>query len=84
MEGWILHSAFLKIFSLLIKSFFLPSYEGWGRGGVIDIWPVKPFETVPVIKGYTNKMYELNWGFRAHGRLQYILELSWLWFMQKR
>ena len=23
---------------------------------VINIWPVKPFETVPVIKGYTNKV----------------------------
>ena len=25
-------------------------------GGVINIWPVKPFETVIVIKGYTNNM----------------------------
>jgi hypothetical protein len=23
------------------------------RGGIINIWPVKPFETVPVIQGYT-------------------------------
>ena len=25
-------------------------------GGVLKIWHVKLFETVPVIKGYTNKM----------------------------
>ena len=31
-------------------SFFLPS-GGLGSGGVIHTWPVKPFETVPVIKG---------------------------------
>ena len=29
------------------------------KGGVTNIWPVKPFETVMVIKGYTNKI-ELN------------------------
>ena len=27
--------------------------------GVVNIWPVNPFETVMVIKGYTNK-FELN------------------------
>ena len=37
-------------------SFFLPS---GGQGGVINKWPVEPFETVPVIKGDTNKV-ELN------------------------
>ncbi|KAK0138977.1 Protein FAM122A [Merluccius polli] len=26
-------------------------------GGVVNVWPVSPFETVTVIKGYTNKMY---------------------------
>ena len=34
----------------------------WGLGvrvGVINTWPVKLFETVMVIKGYTNKI-ELN------------------------
>ena len=24
-----------------------------GQGGVINIWPVETFETLPVIKGYT-------------------------------
>ena len=28
---------------------------GSGGGGVINIWLVKPFEAVTVIKGYTNK-----------------------------
>ena len=27
----------------------------WVKGGVINIWPVKPLEIVMVIKGYTNK-----------------------------
>ena len=31
----------------------------WVKGGVTNIWPVKPFETVMVIKGYINKI-ELN------------------------
>ena len=49
------HSVFLlKVFSLLIR-FLLPS-GGLGLGGVKDIWPVKPFETVAVIKGYTTKI----------------------------
>ena len=34
-------------------SFFLPS-GGLGSGGVLNIWPVRPFETVSVITGYTN------------------------------
>ena len=35
-------------------------FGGLGQGGgVIDIWPVKPFETVMVMKGYTNTI-ELN------------------------
>ena len=29
---------------------------GMGKGVVINIWPVKPFEAVMVIKGYTNKI----------------------------
>ena len=42
----------LKISSLLIKEeeFFLALWGARVRGGVISIWPVKPFETVPVIK----------------------------------
>ena len=36
--------------------FFLALVGAWVKGGVINIWPVKPFETVMVIKGYTNKM----------------------------
>ena len=28
----------------------------YSQGGVINIWPVKPFEAVPVIKGYTNNI----------------------------
>ena len=37
-----------------VGSSFLP-YDGLGSGGgVINTRPVKPFETGPVIKGYTN------------------------------
>ena len=36
-----------------------PIALAWVKGAVIDIWPVKPFETVMVITGYTNKI-ELN------------------------
>ena len=36
-------------------SFFLP-LRGLGLGGVVNVWPVKPFETVTLIKGCTNKM----------------------------
>ena len=43
--------------SSLLREFFL---EGLGQGGVTNILPVKPFETVMVIKGYTNKI-ELNY-----------------------
>ena len=45
---------------------FLPlGWLGLGGGGVIMItwpiiWPVKPFETVPVMKGYTNDI-DLTW-----------------------
>jgi hypothetical protein len=38
-----------------IYLFFLPS-GGLESEEVINIWPVKPFETAPVIKGYTNKI----------------------------
>ena len=43
------------------NSSFLPS-GGLvsGGGGVINIWPVKPFETVSVIKCYKNEI-ELNY-----------------------
>ena len=34
-----------------LREFFLAL---WGEGAVVNIWPVKPFETVPVIKVYTN------------------------------
>ena len=33
----------------------------WVKRGVMNIWPVKPFETLMVIKGYTielNSIYE--------------------------
>ena len=54
-------SAFLlKIYSLLIKGVIYWPFESYCQGGAINIWPVEPFETVPVIKGYTNKI-ELNW-----------------------
>ena len=32
---------------------------------VIDIWPVKPFETVIVIKGYTNKEKCIEFNFKT-------------------
>ena len=41
------------------REFFLARVGAWEKGGVKNIWPVKPFETVMVIKGYTNKI-ELN------------------------
>ena len=41
------------------REFFLARVGAWVKGGVTNIWPVKPFETVMVIKGYTNKI-ELN------------------------
>jgi len=41
------------------REFFLALVEAWVKGGVIHSLPVKPFETVMVIKGYTNKI-ELN------------------------
>ena len=50
LEGWIPHSVFLlKISSFLIKGVFSCPFGDLGREGVINIWPVKPFETVPVI-----------------------------------
>ena len=54
------HTFLPKISSLLIKGVFSCPCGGLGQGVFINIWPVKPFETVIVIKGYTNKI-ELNW-----------------------
>jgi hypothetical protein len=55
----------LKISSLLIsREFFLALVGAWVKGGVKNMWPVKPFETVMVIKGYTNKI-EFNCIFFA-------------------
>ena len=48
------------IFNNPFREFFLALFGGLGQGGVINILPVKPFETVMVIKGYTNKI-EFNW-----------------------
>ena len=54
LEGGIPLTAFLlNISSLLIKRFSFAS-GGLGLGGVIDIWPVRPYETVIGIKGYTD------------------------------
>ena len=40
---------------MLISREFLLALVGDGvKGGVINIWPVKPFETVMVIKDYAN------------------------------
>jgi hypothetical protein len=44
---------------LISREFFLANVGAWVKGGAMNIWPVKPFETVMVIKGYTNKI-ELN------------------------
>ena len=44
-----------KVSSWLIKGVFSCSFWGLGSGGVISVLPVKPFETVMVIKDYTNK-----------------------------
>ena len=38
---------------LILRDFFLALW-GVRVRGVINIWRVKPFETVPVIKGYIN------------------------------
>ena len=35
--------------------------EGLGLGGSRLFWPVKPFETLPVIKGYTNPIYLISY-----------------------
>ena len=45
----------LTSFFLLIKGLFYFPLGGPGLGGVINIWPAKPFETATVIKVYTNK-----------------------------
>ena len=62
LEEEIPYYAFLlKISSLLFsREFSLALVGAWVKGGVVNIWPDKPFETVMVIKGYTNKI-ELNW-----------------------
>ena len=44
---------------LRIKDVFPCPFRGLGQGVVINIWPVKPFETVMLIKCYTNTI-ELN------------------------
>ena len=44
------------IVPLLSSCSSLALVGAWVKGGVINIWPVKPFETVMVIMGYTNKM----------------------------
>ena len=46
----------LDFFLADLREFFLALVGAEVKGGVIDIWPVKPFETVIVIKGNTNKM----------------------------
>ena len=43
----------------VLREFFLALVGAWVKGGVINIWPVKPFETLMVIKGYTNKIEDL-------------------------
>ena len=49
------HSVFLpKISSLLIKGVFLACMVGLVHRGVINTVPVKPFETVMMIRGYIN------------------------------
>ena len=59
---------FFKISSLL---FFLALVRAWVKGGVITIWPVKPFENVMMIKGYKNKIeYAIGQGRRRLGVLQ--------------
>ena len=35
----------------VLREFFLALVGAWVKGGVINIWPVKPFEAVMVIKG---------------------------------
>ena len=44
---------------LISREFFLALVGAWVKGDVLYIWPVKPFEIVTVIKGYTNTI-ELN------------------------
>ena len=44
----------IPISSLLIKGVFPHPLGGVGSGGVINTQPVKPLETGPVIKDYTN------------------------------
>ena len=54
--------ALTMISSLLIEGVFTCPCGGLGQGGVINTWPVEPFETVLVNKGYTNKIeLKLNW-----------------------
>ena len=57
LAGGIPHSSFLlKISSLLIKGVSCPC-GGLGQEYVINSWPVKPFETLKVIKG----LYKYKW-----------------------
>ena len=38
-----------------LRDFLLALLGAWVKGGVINTWPVKHFETVMVIKGYPKK-----------------------------
>ena len=41
----------------------------WGQGGVINIWPVNPFESLMVIKGCTNQAESNQIEFRVSAEL---------------
>ena len=49
----------MRFFLTNFKGVFFALVGAWVKGGVINIWPLKPFETVMVIKSYTNTI-ELN------------------------
>ena len=52
---------------------------------VINIWPVKPFETVMVIKGYTNKIeLKLNWKLKRVNHFVKTLFSKLIFFLPKR
>ena len=42
--------------NLNLEGVFSIRLGGLAQRGVTNIWPVKPFETAMVIKGYTNKI----------------------------
>ena len=69
MANTLLQGCLLGVFGLGVPTPLRPDYTAsmerrmplaWVSGGFIDIWPVKPFETVMGIKGYTNRI-ELNY-----------------------